>query len=223
MHVPSGLYAGVIAVSPCQDFSDARRDPMTGNGLAMLLEFVRIVEEAGPEWFLLENVRSCPDIHVRGYTMQRFWLNARECGCRQRRFRRFQFGSLDGVGLVLPPPVFAAGPAEPCCMATEGTKKNRRTWADFCELQGLPRTFKLPGLGLKASYAAVGNGVPIPMGRVLAIAIDRRQVTKGQRVCVCGCGRVPPANAQHYSAACRKRMERSRRDPSSAGAAGGVT
>lgn len=222
-HTPHGVYEGVIGGPPCQDFSDARRCEPTGNGLTMLREFCRIVEEAGPAWFMLENVRRCPDVTVRGYTMQRFWLNSRDCGCRQRRLRRFQFGSLDGVGLVIPPPVKASEPAAPCCMASEGTRSSRRTWADFCELQGLPRTFKIPGLSRKASYEAVGNGVPIPMGRVLAIAIKSRHVTAHQRVCVCGCGRVPPDAALHHSAACRKRMERARRDSLTSSAAGGVT
>lgn len=208
---PRRVFSGIIGGSPCQDFSDARRSAPTGEGMELLGEFVRIVEEAEPSWFILENTRRVPDVAPRGYSMQRFFLNARDCGCRQNRPRRFQFGSRDGVGIVLPAPVRMTGSPEPCCLASEGGKKGRRTWEDFCELQGLPRTFDLPNFTMNAAYRAVGNGVPLPMGRVLARAILDRAVTRGQRVCVCGCGRVPPAAAKHNSAACRKRMERSRK------------
>lgn len=207
---PAGKFDGVIGGSPCQDFSNARRSPPTGEGLELLNEFVSCVCAAQPDWFLLENVVGVPDVSAQGYTMQRFFLNARECGARQNRPRRFQFGSLDGVGVVIPPPAKLAVPAERCCMASEGERKERRSWEDFCELQGLPRSFTLPGLTRGASYAAVGNGVPLAMGRVLAAAIHRRHDTQSLRVCICGCGRVPTSNAIHASAACRKRMQRAR-------------
>jgi len=208
----AGVLTGIIGGSPCQDFSKARRAAPTGDGERLLAEFVRCVEQAGPEWFLHENVPGVPDVTVRGYEVQRFFLNARDCGCTQHRHRRIQFGSLDGVGLRfnnLPGPPRSH---EPCCTASEGTRQRRRAWADFCVLQGLPMDFELPGWSVAAKYRAVGNGVPIPMGRVLAIAINRRHVTLGERICICGCGRVPPAYGIHHNAACRKRMERKRRD-----------
>jgi DNA (cytosine-5)-methyltransferase 1 len=205
-------FCGIIAGPPCQDFSRARRCPPTGNGNRMIGELARCIGDAKPDWWLVENVAGVPDVEITGYRVQRFFLNARDCGCVQHRHRYFQFGSLDGVGVVfdqLPP---AAKTRERCCLASEGSRTKRRSWADFCELQGLPRDFDLPGWTLSAKYRAVGNGVPIPMARVLAIAIKRRHVTMLMRVCVCGCGRVPPANGSHASAACRKRMERRRRD-----------
>lgn len=220
---PAGSFTGIIGGSPCQDFSAARRSRPTGAGMAMLQEFCRCVECAAPEWFLLENVTQCPDIQPSGYTVQRFFLNARECGSRQHRHRRFQFGSLNGVGLVIPPPIPPLGPAAPTVMATEGGRKRRRSWSEFVQLQGLPASFDLPGLPIGMKYRAVGNGVPLEMGRVLAIAIHRRHVTRNERVCVCECGRVPPANAQHHSATCRKRMERRRRDYARPELAGTVT
>lgn len=220
---PAGVFAGVIGGSPCQDFSRSRRCRPTGAGLAMLQQFVRVVECAGPEWFLLENVTGVPDVTARCYQMQRFFLNARDCGSRQHRHRRFQFGCRDGVGLVIPPPIPPVTDGSRTCMATEGGRSDRRTWADFCELQGLPRRFDLPGLPIGMKYKAVGNGVPLEMGRVLAIAIHRRRLTQGERVCVCECGRVPPANALHHSAACRKRMERKRRVSAGGELRGGVT
>ena len=220
---PRSVFDGIIGGSPCQDFSRARRTDPTGYGLEMLIQFIRIVAEGQPNWFLLENVPGVPDVFVGGYNMQRFFHNSRDCGCRQRRHPRFQFGSLNGIGLVIPPPAKRTLPAEPACLATEGAKKDRRQFADFCELQGLPRSFDLPGLSLAAKYRAVGNGVPIPMARVVAAAVRRRFVTIGQRVCVCGCGRVPDGSALHASPACRKRMERSRRVRAASEECGPVT
>lgn len=208
-HVPAGKVSGVIGGSPCPDFSKARRAVPSGNGLAMLAEFVRVVLEARPDWFLLENVPGVPDIVVEGYTIQRFNLNARECGVRQNRLRAFQFGFRDGPPLVIRRAAALPGPSH-CCLATEGTRKERRTFADFCELQGLPRDFDLPGLSVAAKYRAVGNGVPVPMARVVATAINLRTVTPPVRVCACECGRPLEGRQTFATAACRKRMQRKR-------------
>ena len=210
-HPPTDRFDGVIGGSPCQDFSKARRGlPPTGYGLEMLSEFVRCVLEASPAWFLLENVPSVPDIQVPGYTVQRFDLNANECGLRQDRLRHFQFGSCDG-SILVPSRMITTGSTSPTCTATEGKRKDRRTWADFCELQGLPRDFDLPGWPVSAKYRAVGNGVPVPMASVIARAIQNATPRPGVRLCICGCGRI--VHGKHVSAtpACRKRMERRRK------------
>ena len=208
----TGKFEGIIGGSPCQDFSKIRRAPPSGNGLQMLAQFARCVNEAQPEWFLLENVPGIPDVICDGYKVQRFNLNARECGGRQNRLRAFQFGSRDGAALVIARCVTTAA-REPCCLATEGKSTKRRGWADFCELQGLPRDFDLPGLSVAAKYCAVGNGVFVPMARVVATAIKRRGVTKllrHQNMCECECGRVVNYGQRLATAACRKRMQRRR-------------
>lgn len=163
-HPPRGVFAGVIGGSPCQDFSGARRAPPTGEGIELLKEFCRVVEESSAAWFLLENVPRVPSVTVQGYTIQRFNLSASECGLRQHRLRTFQFGSRDGAPLVISRREKEPG-ASHCCLATEGKNKQRRSFADFCELQGLPRDFDLPGLSLAAKYRAVGNGCP-PLWRL---------------------------------------------------------
>lgn len=38
-------------------------------------------------------------------------------------------------------------------------------------LQGLPEDFDLPGFTVHAKVRAVGNGVPLPMGRAIAKAV----------------------------------------------------
>jgi DNA (cytosine-5)-methyltransferase 1 len=58
----------------------------------------------------------------------------------------------------------------------------------------------------------VGNGVPLPMGRLLARSI-RAWMAGGNapRVCACGCGRPVEGMAFAAGVACRKRMERQRK------------
>jgi len=222
-HVPSNRFDGVIAGSPCQDFSRKRRTAPTGNGVQMLAEFARVVTEACPDWWLLENVPTVPDVAIPDYTVQRFDLNARECGLAQSRLRHFQFGSKRGL-VVVPERLAPAGKPELICLATEGRKKDRRDWGDFCALQGLPRDFKLPGLSIAQRYAAVGNGVPVPMGRTIAAAIRDADLRAADvRLCACGCGRIVDGKQISALPACRKRLERRRRDAAGGNVTGRVT
>ena len=211
---PAGhFFQGVIGGSPCQDFSKARRCTPSGEGVEMLNQFARIVEQAQPDWFLLENVPQVPtlrDFIPAHWHIQRFNLNASECGVHQNRLRCFQFGSRSGKPLV----IHRGGPMpglSRCCMATEGKRKQRRGWPEFCQLQGLPADFVLPGLSQAMRYKLVGNGVPVPMARVVATAIKAwRDTDDWQRVCVCGCGRAVTAGKTQATPACRKRMQRKR-------------
>lgn len=211
-----GRFSGIIGGSPCQDFSILRRTPPTGNGIEMMNEFKRIVLECMPDWFLLENVPQVPDLIIDGYYVQRFNLNALECQpCTQNRNRRFQFGSIKGLVLNI-----ERDPSPPvkyrCVTASEGKQTERRTWSEFCELQGLPSSYTLPSFTQTASYQAVGNGVPLPMGRKVAAAI--RDVTRSAnpraitdfKACLCGCGREVSQNRKTAGDACRKRLQKQR-------------
>lgn len=213
---PAGVFAGVIGGPPCQDFSRARRIAPTGYGLEMLAEFKRVIDQALPGWWLMENVSTVPDLRIDGYSWQRVDLTAAECGGAQLRLRHFQFGSRDGA-LINPLRTITRGAMEPAAMASEGGKVGRRRWADFCRLQGLPADFALPGFTTRGKYRAVGNGVPLQMGHVIAQAvIDRAIPATGERHCVCGCGRAVSGRALQATAACRKRMQvRRERDASS--------
>lgn len=214
LSLPSGKFDGLIAGTPCQDFSLANRTKRTyeGNGKAMLEEFCRLVTEAEPGWFVLENVPSVPDIAIEGYTIQRFDLNANECGLKQNRLRHFQFGSIDGLSLIL----FRSSvtdAAEPCLTVAEGQKdKGRRTFRRFCELQGLSPDFDLPYFRLSQKYKVIGQAVPVPMARIVAIAV--REALAGylppprHRPCICNCGRLVTGKAKAALPACRKRIER---------------
>lgn len=215
-HPPPGRFDGIIGGPPCQDFSSLRRSAPTGNGLAMLFEFVRCVEAAQPSWWLMENVPGVPDIRPQGYRVQRFDLRANECGMTQQRLRHFQFGSNCDEVLLLNRDERQIV-TQPAALASAGTHKERRGWAEFCESQGLPTDFDLPSFTLAAKYQAVGNGVPIPMARFVAWAIrDARYPAQLITLCVCGCGRSVQGKQTHALAACRKRMQR-RRDQALAG------
>lgn len=212
-------FDGVIGGSPCQDFSLARRTPPSGYGQAMLHEFQRVVEETSPEWFLLENVPNVPHIHVEGYHIVRFFLNANECGSIQNRHRYFQFGSKAGIVLDIPrlpkPPK-----SEPCAMASEGHKTNRRTWSQFCELQGINYPLYLPDLTKSSAYKVVGNAVSLHVSRALATAIKQAYIKpiylKDVKTCACGCGRLLTGHKKTATDACRKRLSVIRRQQTSA-------
>lgn len=214
-HPPPGKFDGLIAGSPCQDFSRKRRrrqTPPTGYGLEMLSEFVRVVLEAQPDWWLLENVPTVPDVQVPGYVVQRLDLNARECGSTQDRLRHFQFGSREGLILVPRRAPVTASVSQKTVLATEGRRKHRRGWIEFCQLQGLPGALDLPGMTIEARYMAVGNGVHLDVARTLARAVREACTrTEQPRVCLCNCGRVVTGKQQTALPGCRKRLERRRK------------
>lgn len=208
-HAVPGRFDGVIGGSPCQDFSRARRAPPTGYGEEMMAEFHRVVLEARPTWWLLENVSGVPDLRIPGYSHQRIDVNASECGLPQNRLRHFQFGHAKSF-VITPERQPALADVEPCCTATEGGSVERRDWSRFCQLQGLPADFRLDDFTLSARYRAVGNGVPVPMARMMAAAIAQARPLRGFSLCECGCGRLVEGKARLATPACRKRMQRRR-------------
>jgi DNA (cytosine-5)-methyltransferase 1 len=211
---PSGhTFKGVIGGPPCQEFSGFQKrfkNKVTGVGLEMVNQFARIVGAASPDWFLMENVPAVPTLEIDGYKIQRLNLNAAECGLKQNRLRCFQFGSRDG-SMISPARCVTTGDVEKCVLASEGkrSKSARRGFPDVCALQGLPRDF-LSGSDLPQwlKYQLDGNGVPVPMARILAAAVKAR--TKFARFCVCDCGRIVQPGATLATPACRKRMQRRR-------------
>lgn len=221
-HPPAGVFDGIIGGPPCQDFSSARRCEPTGYGAAMLAEFSRVVQTARPAWWLCENVDAVPDVRIAGYSWQRTdieqaWYVA------VRRLRHVQFGSLNGAVLEVPAGIVRAD-AEPAALACDC-----RSLDELKRLQGLPDSFELPGFTLEESKRAIGNGVPIVMGRVLARAVRAAMCGEPACVdglygeslpvkrCVCGCGRRVASNATYDNPACRKRAQwRRERDRTSA-------
>ena len=71
-HPPAGVFDGVIGGPPCQAFSRLRHiNPLAGRKHGNLIpEFERVVGEAAPEWFLMENVPEAPQPAVPGYVVR---------------------------------------------------------------------------------------------------------------------------------------------------------
>ncbi|HYS76883.1 MAG TPA: DNA cytosine methyltransferase [Burkholderiales bacterium] len=221
-HALPGRFDGVIAGTPCQDYSRARRSQPTGDGDRARSEFRHAVTEAQPEWWLLENAPGVPELRIEGYSWLRIDLDARDFGSTQRRLRHFQYGHARGLVPIVTRRRRPAIEQSPCCMASEASRPERRTWADFCELQGLPRDFELPGMTLAARYRAVGNGVHLAVARAIAAAIRDARAPVGFRLCACDCARVVHGHRVLATAACRKRVQR-RRDSAGVTRRGPVT
>ena len=167
-HVPSRVFAGVIGGSPCQEFSGLRREAPTGYGLEMLYHYTRIVQEAQPDWFLLENVARVPNIvKPDGYSWQRFELN-QAWFSDVSRLRHFQFGHADGLTL-LNPPYHVGRTAE----QGAATASDDRSFEQLKYCQGLPADFDLPSFTVEGKKKAVGNGVPLVLGAVLAQLVNQ--------------------------------------------------
>lgn len=93
-HPPAGKFDGVIGGPPCQAFSQFRHiNPAAGAKHGnMIPEFERIVGEAQPTWFVMENVSAAPLPAISGYFTHSEFLNNRWLGEEQHRLRRFTFG-----------------------------------------------------------------------------------------------------------------------------------
>lgn len=202
--VPPGRFDGVIGGPPCQQYSDANRFRKPELGDRLVTEFLRVVDQAQPSWFLMENVRMVPNVAIEGYRVQRLDLTDCECGGKQRRLRHLQFGSR--VGNIIRPERLAD--ARPVTRAVLGKFDANDRHGDRVAAQGFTG-LTLRSLTKSARAQCIGNGVPLRMGTTLARAV-KNQSSITDDDCICGCGRVTSGNAVHATASCRKRMERRR-------------
>jgi DNA (cytosine-5)-methyltransferase 1 len=171
--------------------------PKFGN---LIPEFERCVSEAQPLWFVMEEVPDAPAPAVRGYNIDARLLNNRWLGETSNRLRRISFGTKADTLQWMPLPVlvealmssefeYAAvggNSAIPIAIGGSGKVKagrrvsplpqNNKTVSAFRELvrkQGLSDDFDLPPFTVTAKCQALGNGVPIPMGRAIARAVKQ--------------------------------------------------
>lgn len=208
--VPAGRFDGVFGGPPCQGFSDLNRSlradgshESTIYSLEMLDEFKRIVQQARPTWWLMENVRNVPDLIIEGYTWQRIDVRASEFGLNNRRLRHFQFGTLTGEQIVLPREDNGQrGPIAAC--------KSGAPWSKYLERQGLPLDFDLPGMGRTAKKKAIGNAVAYPVALAIANAIRNRVPAGTFDLCECDCARPLTGDKTYAKTACRVKMHRRR-------------
>lgn len=197
---PAGKFDGIIGGPPCQRFSrlsNLVRAVYGEDKLAadLIPEFSRCVIDAAPTWFLMENVPDAPSPVTPGYLQRQYVVNNRHVpeepgsaiGPEQNRVRRFHFGSPEGLKLDIEwailenpktcPTVCASGVVWEGREGRNGPKSvsNAAYFHAAKVAQGLPEDFDLPPFTVKSKIKAVGNGVPIPMGRAIARAI--RQTT----------------------------------------------
>lgn len=196
-HAPRGRFDGVIGGSPCQAFTRlAALIRHNGYELAedLVPEFERVVAEAEPCWFLHENVRAAPVATVPGYSVDARIVNGRWLGEEQSREHRMDFGVRGSRVLKLDispwcatfdnpkwsPRVLASGGTSGCTGARAHKKKrtdlhkrlrSRAYFDNAKRLQGLPADFDLPGFTVAEKIRALGNAVPLPLGRALARAV----------------------------------------------------
>jgi len=186
-HAPEAVFDGVIGGPPCQMFSKlvwlVRANGFESKYGNLIPEFERVCSEAQPTWFLMENVPEAPTPVVPGYTVWQCTLNNRWFadksgnGARQHRTRRFSFGTQDGRSLAFDIALFADPVKALSVLGNTGggaLTPRLESLDEMCALQGLPREFH-HGLPFthSAKRQAIGNGVPVPMGRAVARAVLR--------------------------------------------------
>lgn len=188
-HPPAGRFDGIIGGTPCQAHTSLL--PLikhNGQKVAECLipEFERCIREAQPTWFLMENVKRAPIPSVSGYVVDPTLLDNRWLGEEQSRLHRMSFGTRDGRRLVYDTVALERMDKAPRVLAAAGGQSGRQrsgaitggpirkgemSWPESCRLQGLPADFDLPGFTKEAKQRALGNGVPLPMGRAVAEAV----------------------------------------------------
>ena len=189
-HPPANIFEGVIGGPPCQLFSRLR---FVNKGRAMkwgnlIPEFERVVGEAQPLWFVMENIVAAPIPKVLGYIVHPSILNNRQLLGIQNREHRFSFGSKNGAKLHYnlalfeypewAPRVCASGSVKPGAPKHGRNKLRYHGWKTAAALrqslllQGLPENFLDDApFTLKGKHSVVGNAVALPMARALAKAV----------------------------------------------------
>jgi DNA (cytosine-5)-methyltransferase 1 len=194
-HPPPGRFAGIIGGPPCQAWSRLRRLFQHNSTPApdLIPEFARCVEDGQPQWFLMENVPEAPVPLVSGYQLHDQLLADHWVGGHTRRIRRWSFGTPDGRPLRIelhalhttePLPAICASGSTWVPLRHGDSGKPKTTRGRVAGIQsttyfeqaraatGLPDNWDLPGWTVAAKIRAIGNGVPLAMGRAVARAVQ---------------------------------------------------
>lgn len=192
-HTVPGRFDVVIGGPPCKSFSQAIQSRGGGSAALegnLIPEFERVVSEATPKVWVMENVPQAPIPDLAVYNEI---CDAWEYGAKQHRVRRFSSNQILNIGsykvsedLRDPDPFPCVTATEYKCSAGSGERSMRQragrkvgrklTLEEMKDLMGLPQTFVTPCLTQKYQYAILGNGVPIQMGRSVARAVAKRLV-----------------------------------------------
>ncbi len=197
-HPPMNKFDGVIGGPPCQAFSRLRF-MVEANGhkkaANLIPEFERVIDEARPDWFVMENVPDAPVPVAPSYGIHTQMLRDVWVGGETNRLRAFSFGAyarsgrleIETLALHRPDPARAVTcdtRQVPVAIGGSGKHKGRRgplphggkgeSVENMLALQGLPSDFfgaaPFSQSGMKKM---IGNGVPLPMGRAVAKAVKR--------------------------------------------------
>lgn len=187
-HVRAGIFGGIIGGPPCQFASKALARQGTRikhQPEDMIPEYVRIVEEAKPDWAVMENVLGAAK---KSLAIPADWqyvkLRDYDCGGFTYRTRAFWIWP---PTLILSPSK-RPGKPEWSVLRNSGMKKaskidlannkwrahNKLTLKRAAELQGWPEMAEILK-DMSAAYAVglLGNGVPHSMATYIAKAIKR--------------------------------------------------
>lgn len=206
-HPPAGKFDGVIGGPPCKRFSPLANIVRAVHGEEsvapdLIPEFERVVHEAQPDWFLMENVIAAPCAEVPGYYSSRAIVRDHWCGGETSRERKFTFGQpgpfrpfeIDTLALHIPDPkptvtTNSGGRRKEIAYDDNGRVRGKQGHADNARLkwrsieemaaeQSIPLEFVAAlqehgAFTAKALRTGLGNGVPLPMGRAVAAAVKR--------------------------------------------------
>lgn len=178
-HPPSGLFAGIIGGPPCQRFSGLGKVNIARWGddavmPDMIPDFVRCVDEAQPNWFLMENVVNAPVPQPKGYRVIDRICDNRWCGGEQQRVRRFSFGSTEPTEFHIEGVALEAASKIGTVLSTgqNGKGGSRASIETMALAQGVdPARFANSPFSITELRRAIGNGVPLPLGRAVAKAV----------------------------------------------------
>lgn len=202
---PAGRFDGIIGGPPCQNYSDANRRRDEREGDRLVLEFLRLVEQARPRWWLIENCRRIPTVGSNYCNTQRISVTDWEFGGCSERLRHIQFGHQDGH-IIRPRRVTTRRPVTLRPTLTTAKEGGGDTHARRCERMGVTGLV-LAALTKAARRVVMGNGVPWGVGTALADAVKcAGPVT--DRDCTCGCGREVTGRGTLATVACRQRSSR---------------
>lgn len=194
-HPPADVFEGIIGGPPCQQFSPLRfvqkhkdKSMKWGN---LIPEFERVISEAQPDWFLMENTKYAPLPVVQGYRVDGSLLNNRWLGVTpQNRIHRFSFGTRNGAKLLYDISVFEHIDWKPRVCANGSNRpdtpehgRNRLKYHGWKTAAALRQSLILQGLPdnllddapftLAGKHGAIGNAVAWPMAQTLAKAVRR--------------------------------------------------
>ncbi len=180
-HPPGVVFDGVIGGPPCQRFSpigNVNRARWGDDSVApdLIPEFRRVVLEAQPQWWVMENSPRAyaPFPNAFCLTLDNAWLG-------ERQARRRCFWSSLRLPVDVPALVSADSGSERTVSGKGAVdwkgsraREGSRSLAEMLALQGFPPDLlEHCPVTVRAAKEAVGNGVPLPMGRAIARAVKR--------------------------------------------------